>query len=174
MGSHTFGSWWRTHRGSEPHTGREGYRRQGDSEGELRSLAHPSLGWPSAVEARTDATVAAVTVYAGSGRPIDFGRFIRSRRTADAGSNATRKTASCIAPPGIRTRPGIQSLVFTTSLISDDRDKLPPSQWIIRLPVGADDGDAYRCDVHLAWSESRPSAQSVVDEALERLAIVSI
>lgn len=77
-------------------------------------------------------------------------------------------------PPGIRTRPGIQSLVFTTSLISDDRDKLPPSQWIIRLPVGADDGDAYRCDVHLAWSESRPSAQSVVDEALERLAIVSI
>jgi len=58
--------------------------------------------------------------------------------------------------------------------INDDRDKLPPASWVIRLLVGADDGDAYRCDVHLAWSESLPSSEAILREALNRLAIVGV
>ena len=56
----------------------------------------------------------------------------------------------------------------------DDRDKLAPGEWVIRLLVGADDGDAQAYDVHIAWSAgigNNPPA--VLDEALERFEILS-
>lgn len=152
----------------------EGYRRQGEAEEELRSLAHPSLGWPSAVEARTDATVAAVTIHSGSGRPIDFGRFIRARRTAGDRLERTAEGHVVHRPTGDPDATWHLILGLHDLSISDDRDKLRPGPWIIRLLVGADDGDAYRCDVHVAWSESLPSSQAVLEEALGRLAIVSV
>ena len=58
--------------------------------------------------------------------------------------------------------------------LNDDRDKLPAGAWIVRLLVGADDGDAHQYDVHVAWSESRPDSQSALDEAIEHLAIASV
>lgn len=149
----------------------EGYRRQGEAEQELISLAHPSLGWPSAVEARADATVAAVTVHSGSGRPIEFGRFMRVVRGAD--DRLARGALGEIRqwPSGNPNATWHLLLGLHELSILDDRDKLPPGQWIVRLLVGADDGDARRYDVHVAWIESRPSARSVLDEALERLSI---
>ena len=58
--------------------------------------------------------------------------------------------------------------------ILSDRDKLPPGQWIIRLLVGADDGDARRYDVHLAWPGDAPDAKSVLKEALDHLYVEAL
>jgi hypothetical protein len=154
----------------------EGYRAQAAAPGELRSLAHPSLGWPSAVEARADATVAAVTVYSGSGRPIELGRFIYARATSN-GRLERRPTGSVV-----RYRPGGKVGGATWYLvlglhdldILDDRDKLPPDEWVIRLLVGAEDGDAKRYDVHVAWSADASSVRAVLDEALERLGVEAV
>jgi hypothetical protein len=149
----------------------EGYRPQGQSEGELVSLAHPSLGWPSAVEARSEATVAAVTVYSGAGRPVEFGRFIRAKRTADG--RLMRGPVGNIAQYASGDPDATWHLMLGLHDLDilDDRDKLPPGRWIVRLLVGADDGDAHRYDVHVAWNESSPDADTVLRDALERLAI---
>jgi hypothetical protein len=56
----------------------EGYRRQSESESELVSLAYPALEWPS--ERADEPTV---TVYAGAGRPVGLGKFVRARRTPE-------------------------------------------------------------------------------------------
>jgi hypothetical protein len=149
----------------------EGYRRQSESEEELRSLAHPSLGWPSAVEARL--TAAAVTIYSGSGRPVEFGRFIRARRSPE-GRLAREAEHIAHYATGDPDATWHFMLGLHELSISDDRDKLPPGQWIVRLLVGADDGDAYRCNVHLAWNESSPDAETVLRDALEHLAIVRV
>lgn len=53
--------------------------------------------------------------------------------------------------------------------ILDDRDKLPPGEWVIRLLVGANDGDARRYDVHVAWSGDAIDGAVVLAEGLERL-----
>jgi hypothetical protein len=152
----------------------EGYRRQGDSERELRSLAHPLLGWPSAVEAMTEATVAAVSVYSGADRPIDFGHFIRARRSPEG--RLQRGAAGNIAHTASGDPDATWHLILGLHNLSinDDRDKLPPGRWIVRLLVGADDGDASRCDVHIAWDESVGSSELVLEQALERLAIESV
>jgi hypothetical protein len=134
------------------------------------SLAHPALGWPSAVEARSEGTVAAVTIYSGAERPVEFGRFIRARRTPEG---RLWRESGHIAHYATGDPEATWHLVLGLHelSISDDRDKLPPGLWIVRLLVGADDGDAYRCDVHIAWSESVGSSDVVLAEALDRLAI---
>ena len=59
-------------------------------------------------------------------------------------------------------------------LIFNDRDKLPPGEWVIRLLVGADDGGASRHDVHIAWSADAPDYRTVLAEALVRLEVVPV
>jgi hypothetical protein len=152
----------------------EGYRRQGEPEASLRRLTHPSLGWSSAVEAKSDETAAAVTVHSGSGRPIDLGRFIRAVRSPEGrlGRGADGNIAHFAS--GDPNASWHLMLGLHDLSLNDDRDKLPAGAWIVRLLVGADDGDAHRYDVHVTWSESRPDSQAVLDEAIEHLAIESV
>jgi hypothetical protein len=56
--------------------------------------------------------------------------------------------------------------------ILNDRDKLPPGDWVIRLLLGAD-GDAQEYDVHVAWSGDAAHGKTVLAEALNRLQVES-
>jgi hypothetical protein len=57
--------------------------------------------------------------------------------------------------------------------ILNDRDKLPPGDLVIRLLLGADDGDAQEYDVHVAWSGDAADGKTVLAEALNRLQVES-
>jgi hypothetical protein len=144
----------------------EGYRRSDQRDDELVSLANPSLGWPSAIEG----TAGAVTVFSGTGRPIGLGRFARARRYPDG--RLVKAHDGSIAGYAANDPEGASwHLVLDLHNLSltDDRDKLPPGEWVIRLLVGADDGDARAYDVHVAWSGDAAEPPDVLREALKRL-----
>lgn len=150
----------------------EGYRLQTDPETELVSLSHPSLRWPSAVEAAAEATL---TVYSGSSRPIGLGQFVRAVRGAN--ERLVRGSANNIAHFAADNSEGATwhlCLALHNLDILDDRDKLSAGAWVIQLLVGADDGDAHRYDVHIAWDgNSAQTAEQVLAAALGRLDVIS-
>jgi hypothetical protein len=45
---------------------------------------------------------------------------------------------------------------------------------VIRLLLGADDGDAQQYDVHVAWSADASDGKTVLAEALDRLHVESV
>lgn len=132
------------------------------------SLAHPALGWPS-----IQAPEAAVTLHAGTRRPVGLGRFQAPRKNRfgllerDSQGNVTHTP----------WKDGCEwhlLLELHGLNILDDRDKLPPGEWVIRLLVGADDGDATAYDVHIAWSPDRGNhPREVLNEALDRLELLA-
>lgn len=148
----------------------EGYRPLRDPDGWI-SLSHPSLGWPSAI----DAGEGAVTLYSGSGRPIGLGIFARARRRPDGtlvrapgGPDGDHIAIYGAGDPEGASWHLILALQGL-SIISDDRDKLPAGEWVIRLLVGANDGDARRYDVHVAWRGDAVDEATVLAESLDRL-----
>jgi hypothetical protein len=142
---------------------------------EPTSLSHPSLAWPSA-GIDSDAEPA-VTIHSGTGRPIGVGKFLRPKRGLDG--LVERLTVEVVegkevtAPRAYRD----DDLSATWHLmldihgfeIIDDRDKLTPGEWTIQLLVAADDGDAQRYEVHVAWSGDAADAAAVLEETMERL-----
>ena len=60
-------------------------------------------------------------------------------------------------------------LAIHKASFGDDRDKLPADEWVIRLLVGADDGDARAYDVHVAWSADTRDPLDLYQEVLDRL-----
>ena len=149
----------------------EGYRRVGEAESELVSLGHPMLGWPSAGE---EADEGAVTVYSGTSRPIGLGHFVNARRGADG--RLVRGSGEWIASYAREDPEASWHLLLDLHNldIRNDRDKLPPGDWLVRLLVGAADGDARRYDVQIAWTGDAPDASAVLSEALERLHVEQI
>jgi hypothetical protein len=152
-----------------------GYRPQDGSPDDWTSLAHPALGWPSAT-GETEASEGEVTVYSGSGRPVGLGRFLRARRTADekliSGPGGWIATYEANDPEGASWH---LCLTLHAGLdILNDRDKLPPGEWVIRLLLGADDGDAQQYDVHVAWSADASDGKTVLAETLDRLHVESV
>jgi hypothetical protein len=148
-----------------------GHRRE-DAPDDWTSLAYPSLGWPSAT-GETEATEGEVTVYSGSGRPIGIGLFIHARRDREGRLNRVPGT-DMIASYAANDPEGASwhlCLTLHKLDIYNDRDKLQPGEWVIRLLVGADDGDAEQFDVHVAWSEDAEDGSDVLAEALDRLKV---
>ena len=143
----------------------EGYRRQSDPPDQWTSMAHPSLAWPSA----TEATSGEVTIYSGSGRPIGLGIFIRARRTPDGTLIRAQGRIAEYAPDDPEGASWHLCLTLHALDILNDRDKLPADQWVIRLLLGADDGDAERYDVYVAWSGDAKDGEAVLTEVLDHL-----
>lgn len=156
----------------------EGYRPRGVQR--LVSLAHPSLGWPSAPEADESASV---TIFAGGRRPIGLGRLIRVR--LDEQGQIMRPYAVDHEERQIRGFPHYPDaedavawylwleLAFGLDIL-DNRDKLAPLEtgYTVRLMIGADDGAARTFEVDVAW-DGNPnlSAEQVLESILERLVV---
>lgn len=137
----------------------------------LTSLSHPSLAWPSTA---ADMPASTVTIYSDSGRPFGLGGFVRAARRPDG--KLTRGSTGNISEYAADNEYGATwhlVLALQGFNITDDRDKLSAGEWVIRLLVGADDGDARRYDVHVAWDgDPAQTPQAVLDSALERLAVI--
>jgi hypothetical protein len=129
--------------------------------GDPVSLAHPSLGWPSAPEA--EATFS-VVVFAGGQRPVSLGRLIRVAVHDDGQiwrpDTYTKELGSAPGPrkfPHIAHDSGLEASAWYFYLaeldVNDDRDKLKPVEggYTIRLLVGAGDGAARSFEVDIAW-----------------------
>ena len=158
------------------------YRQVGVVDSGWTSLAHPSLGWPSAPEA---AETAALTVFAGGPRPIGLGRLIRvrvgeagelMRPTVELNGVPIRGIPHYAADPGDPPAAGWYlwlDLAFNQDL-NDNRDKLPPAEngYTIRLLVGANDGAARLFDVDINWDGNPDlTADDVLASALNHLAV---
>lgn len=160
----------------------EGYRSLSEDGAPMKTLGHPSLGWPSAPEANETASV---TVFAGGYRPIGLGRLVRARLdpSGDLARPAPAPDLVGRPWPHFEENPGGSSpggwylwldLAFGQDL-NDDRDKLPPTTdgYAIRLVIGADDGPARSYDVHIRWDgDPDRSADEVMASALEHLAVI--
>jgi hypothetical protein len=122
------------------------------------------LGWPS-----IDAPEAEVTLHAGTRRPVGLGRF-QAPRTTDRGTLERDNYNRLTHTPWKEGSEWHLVLELHGLDIADDRDKLPPGQWVIRLLAGADDGDAKAYNVHIEWSaDIGNDPKAVLRQALEGL-----
>jgi hypothetical protein len=56
--------------------------------------------------------------------------------------------------------------------ITDDRDWLPPGAWLIRLIVGAEDGEARTYEIELSWgSDPTQTADDILASAMSGLKV---
>jgi hypothetical protein len=151
--------------------------------GKRVSLAHPSLGWPSAPEAEA---TSAVVVFAGGHRPVSLGRLIRVLVEDDGTMRRPESYTQRVGEVVPRRFPHFEELdakdeerarwfLYVGELdVNDDRDKLSPVEdgYTIRLLVGADDGAARAFEVDIAWNgDGKLSAEEVLASALDRLAV---
>ena len=147
------------------------------------SLAHPSLGWPSAPESETTGSI---VVFAGGSRPVSLGRLIRvvtyDGKIVPRGFGDLPHFELAEPPDereGVDVGEGRESevrwfLYLAELNLNDHRDKLPPVEdgYTIRLLAGADDGAARSYEVDIAWDgDPKLSADEVLASALDRLAV---
>lgn len=125
-------------------------RRLGDSEDQ------PFGNWPLRWTSATDADV---TVYANAERSVDFGRLVR------IGPARVAKWHLWLTLWSSQTG-GVGP--------ADERDILEPGEWIIRLLVGCDDGDARYYDVRVAWKGDEADARTALAAVLERIAVQQV
>jgi hypothetical protein len=119
----------------------ETYQRRGGNF-PVTALGSPSLGWPSA----PDAVDGSVIVFAGSGRPVDFGSL---RRVVNhAGDPEARWLLRLGLPDDFH--------------IKDQREYLEPGRYTVRLVVGADEADARSYDVDVEWDGNADTPQKAL------------
>jgi hypothetical protein len=161
----------------------DGYRRSG-STGPLTRLGSPFLGWPSIFGQDSDSYVS--VVFSDAARPVSFGRFVRVRVNPDERLEREERYRTDLSqtPPGpgpIRHFPDAQAApdarwhlhleLADAAAIVDERDWLEPGRWIVRLIVGADDGDAHAYEVDVAWAGDEPDGAAVLKAALASLEV---
>jgi hypothetical protein len=132
-------------------------------ETKLTPLGHWPLGW-------TSAEPVAVTVYAGAERAVDFAVLERYDPEAAPYIYGGDELLDVLAPDRWHLALALHGDYAPT----DQRHRLAPGSWAVRLVVGTDDGDARRYEVHVRWDGGEADPQSALDAVLDRLAVVEL
>lgn len=120
------------------------------------SAGSPSLGWPTAI----DAQAASVTIFAGSGRPVNFGQLQRRPIPQDTHD-------------GQKHGPWELHLNIEGAPPADLRQILRGPEHVVRLVVGADDGDAVTFDVRVTWDLAALDPDTALDSVRISISPVS-
>lgn len=143
----------------------DGYRTQSASSSLIR-LGSPFLAWPSVFGQDDDSKV--VVIFADAERPFSLGRFF-SAESVELGDGA--RAIHSLQEGG---KWHLRLELAAGFSIADNREWLPPGRWIIRVVVGADDGDARTYEIDLAWDADAPGADDVLSSALNQLAVRAV
>lgn len=111
-------------------------------------------------------------IFPGAERPVGLGQFHRIHRDPDG--RVERLAGQCCH---LLVREPVRRLVLACGsrgrfLFTDDRDRLSPGVWSIRLIVGAEDGDARTYEVEVSWGgDPAQSADDILASALSGLSV---